>query len=832
VGNFLADLRYALRALAKRPGFTSIAVLTLALGIGANTAIFSVANGILLRPLPFGDADRLVLLWQSKPESGWERLPVSYPNFSDWRERSHSFDGMAAFFSYADSTFNLSEGEEPERVQAAYVTANLFSQLGVRPERGRVFLPEEDRRGASRVVVLGGGLWQRRFGSDPGIVGKSIQLDGESHLVVGIMPRSFSFPRFPKDADLWLPLAQEPKASRQFSRGTKYLTVVAKLKPGVSLAEAQSEMDALSSSLEQQFGSILRGNRVEVAPLQSQAAGDLKVALMVLLGAVGFVLLIACANVANLILARAAGREREIAIRTAVGASRGRITRLLLSESLILAVSGGALGLLLALWGVDFLALLPYNPPSFTRPYQVSPDQIGVDLRVLGFALLLSLFTGLLFGLAPAYHASRANLNEALRAIESRSTGGFRRHPFRSLLVVSEIALSSVLLIGAGLMIQSFRQLSSVSPGFQPENVLTFEVGLARSRYVRPEQMAAFSEALLDRLAALPGVSAAGAVEHLPLSGLDEDTGFYLEGRPTAAPAEMPHAHPRSASPDYFRAMGIRLLRGRAFTAADTASSRKVAVINETMARRFWSGEDPLDRRVALDFESLKFFPDRPPLLDLESGMREIVGVVADVRAIGLDAQPVPELYTPLTQRPAREMSFVLRGAGDPAQWAEMIRAEIRSVDPGQAIASLRTMDEVLSTSVARPRFNTLLLTLFAAMALILAMVGVYGVISYSVSHRTREIGIRMALGAQRREVMAMVVKEGLIYTATGLALGAAGALALTRVLVGLLYGISPTDPWTFALVPVLLSGAALLACYLPARRATRIDPIATLRHD
>jgi putative ABC transport system permease protein len=832
VGDSLFDLRYASRALAKKPGFTAIAVLTLALGIGANTAIFSVANGILLRPLPFGDADRLVLLWQSKPESGWNQLPVSYPNFSDWKERSQSFDGMAAFFSYADSTFNLSEGEEPERVQAAYVTANLFSQLGARPERGRGFLPEEDRRGSSPVVVLGDGLWKRRFGSDPAIVGKSIQLDGESHRVVGIMPRSFTFPRFPKDADLWLPLAQEPNAGRQFSRGTKYLTVLAKLKPGVGLAEAQSEMDTLASALEEQFSGILRGNRVKVVPLQSQAAGDLKVALMVLLGAVGFVLLIACANVANLILARAVGRKREIAIRTAVGASRWRITRLLLSESLILALLGGALGLLLALWGVDFLALLPYNPPSFTRPYQVSPDQIGVDLRVLGFTLLLSLFTGLLFGLAPAYHASRASLTEALRAIESASTGVFRRHSFRSLLVVSEIALSSVLLIGAGLMIQSFRQLSSVSPGFQPENVLTFEVGLARSRYVRPEQMAGFSEALLQRLASLPGVRAAGAVEHLPLSGGDEDTGFYLEGHAAPAPAEMPHAHPRSVSPDYFRAMRIRLLRGRAFSAADTAASQRVAVINETMARRFWNGEDPLGRRVALDFESLRFFPDRPPQLDLESGMREIVGVVADVRAIGLDSEPVPELYTPLTQRPAREMSFVMRGAGDPAQWSELIRSEVRSVDPGQAVSSLRSMDEVLSTSVARPRFNTLLLTLFAGMALILAMVGVYGVISYSVSHRTREIGIRMALGAQRREVMVMIVKEGLIYAATGLVLGAAGALALTRALSGLLYGISPTDPWTFALVPVLLCSAALLACYLPARKATRIDPMLALRHE
>jgi putative ABC transport system permease protein len=455
-----------------------------------------------------------------------------------------------------------------------------------------------------------------------------------------------------------------------------------------------------------------------------------------------------------------------------------------------------------------------------------------MDLRVLGFTLLLSMFTGLLFGLAPAYHASRASLNEALRAVESQSTGGLRRHPFRSLLVVSEIALSSVLLIGAGLMIQSFQHLASESPGFQPENILTFQVGLARSRYIRPEQMAGFSEALLQRLASLPGVSAAGAVEHLPLSGLDEDTGFYLEGHAAAAPAEMPHTHPRSASPDYFRAMGIRLLRGRSFTAADTASSQRVAVINETMARRFWSGENPLGRRVALDFESMKFFPDKPPQLDLDAGMREIVGVVADVRAIGLDSEPVPELYTPLTQRPGSEMSFVLRGAGDPSQWAKRIRSEIRSVDPDQAIASLRTMDEVLSTSVARPRFNTLLLTLFAGMALILAMVGVYGVISYSISHRTREIGIRMALGAQRREVMAMIVKEGLLYAATGLALGATGALALTRVLAGLLYGISPTDPWTFALVSALLCGAALLACYLPARRATRIDPMLALRHD
>ena len=826
----LADFRHGLTTLARRPWFTAIAVLTLALGIGANSAIFSVVSGVVLRPLPFKDPDRLMLLWESRPEQGMEQLPVSYPNFTDWQARSRGFEGMAAFFSFNNTTFNLASGEEPERVQAAYVTGNLFPLLGVSPARGRGFLPEEDRPGAARVVLLSDGLWRRRFGSDPAIAGKAIQLDGQGYQVVGVMPRGFAFPRFPRDADLWLPLSQEPNAGRQHSRGTKYLAVLARLQSGTSPGQAQVGMDALARGMEAQYGDVLRGIGVKVVPLQRQAAGDLKAALLVLLGAVGCVLLIACANVANLLLARGVGRRREIAIRAALGADSLRIVRLLLSESLILALLGGALGLLLALWGTDLLALLPYNAPSFTRPYQVSPDQIGLDTRVLGFTLLLSLFTGVLFGLVPALQAARADLNEALRSSDAHATADFRRHPLRSVLVVAEIALACVLLIGAGLMVQSFRKLAEVPPGFATENLLTFEVGLPRARYSTPEQVGAFCDQLTARLASLPGVRAAAAVEYLPLGGADEDTGFYVEGRPALSPAEMPHAHPRSVSPEYFRAMGFRLLEGRAFTAGDHTAGRKVAVINQTMARRFWPGEDPVGRRVALDFEAVKFFPDKPPILDLESGMREIVGVVADVRHAGLATEPVPEIYTPFAQRPAREMSFVVRGAGDPARWAARFGHEVRSVDPNQAISNLKTMDEVVAGSVARPRFNALLLGLFAALALILAMVGVYGVMSHSVGQRVREIGIRMTLGARRGELVGMVIKEALGYTAAGLALGAAGAAALSRVLSGLLFGISPTDPWTYAGVSVLLGAAALLASYLPARRATRVDPMSVLR--
>src|SRR5262249_41914020 len=627
--------------------------------------------------------------------------------------------------------------------------------------------------------------------------------------VCGVLPDGFRFASFPKETEIWLPFGLDPFKDRKYARGASALGAIARLKPGVSLAVAQTELDAISRRMEQAEPFFNTGWRLQAVALGEQASGKLRRGLLVLLGAVAFLLLIACVNVANLQLARAAARRRELAIRAALGAGRFRIAQQLLVESLLLALLGGGAGALLAWWGVDLFALIPYNAPNLFTPYTVAPEQIGIDVRVLGFTCMLSLLTGALFGLAPALQmgqAAKANLSMALKEGGAMNVVGRGR----GLLVVVEVALALALLIGAGLMIRSFARLQQVEPGFDPRNVLTFDLNLPESKYQR-SQAAQFYERLLERLAAAPGVIAAGAVEFLPLSGMDGNTGLLIEGRPEPAPSERIFAHNRVVTPDYFRAMGMRLSQGRAFTASDNDKAPRVAVINETLARRYWPGENPIGKRAALDFEAMRFYPDRAPDRDLALGLREIVGVVADVKHTGLAGETVPEFYAPLAQRPARNLTLVVRTAADPAPLLGVARNEVLALDKDQPIANASTMSEWLAASVAQPRFNFLLMTAFAAIALLLAALGIYGVVAWMVTQRTQEMGIRMALGAQTGDVLKLVIKRGMTLTLAGVALGLIASLALTRLMETLLFGVSATDPMTFSVIASLLFAVAML---------------------
>ena len=829
------DLRYGFRMLRQRPGFTLVAMTALALGIGANTAIFSAVNAALLRPLPFADPDRLVVVWQSNQQGrpgDYSQLPFAYPNYDELRKQCQVCQEVGAWNSYTSTRFALTGGAQPEQAQYAVVSAGLFSVLGVKPALGRAFLPEEDQLGAARVAIISHRLWQRRWAGDPNLLGQTVALNGQSYTVVGIMPPGFVFPRFPRDAEVWVPLSGDPIPGRRFSPGTRYLNVMARLKAGATHAQAEAEMETIARRIERQDSRFNRGLGLSPTPLHRQLTGHLRLALFVLLGAVGFVLLIACANVANLLLARASTRRQEIAVRLALGATRLRLARQLLTESLMLALLGGAAGLLLAKWSIGLLSVIPYNAASFYIPYNIPHDQITLDAWVLGFTFALSLLAGMIFGLAPAFQSSRPDINSALKGVSASSGSGSRRQHTRSLLVVVEVALSLILLVGAGLMIKSFMRLQEVDPGFEPEHVLTAEIGLPRAKYPDGQKVTAFHERLLERLAALPGIVAVGLGSSLPLGGTNADTSFFIDGQPAPEPRDRPHTHPRTISPDYFRAMGMKMVEGRAFTDQDHAQSPRVAIINETMARRFWPTQPALGKRVALDFESMKFFPDRPPLFDLAMGMREIVGVARDVRHEGLETEPQPEMYIPDRQSPEREMNLVIRAAVDPASLAAAVRGAVSAVDQDQPVANVKLMSQLLADSVAKPRFNYLLLTIFAAVALILSATGVYGVMSYAVTARTREVGIRLALGAQAADVMKLVISHGMRPVVAGIALGLAGAYALTRVMATLLFGVSATDPAIFAGVAALLATVALLACYLPARRATKVDPVIALRHE
>ncbi|MEW6209480.1 MAG: ABC transporter permease [Acidobacteriota bacterium] len=809
MGTFRQDLRYAVRMLLKKPGFTVVAVLTLALGIGANTAIFSIVNAVLLRSLPYPEPDRLVQVWETFRPQDVMVTSISPHNFADWQRENQSFEQLA---SYSYTTFTLTVDDQPEPVRGLRVSADFLSVMGVRPDVGRDFLREEDAPGKNRVLILSHALWQRRFAGDEQIVGQTIPVNGETFTVIGVMPRGFAFP---DSIDLWTPLGLD---MNRIERGTSFLFGVGRLKKQVTIETAQAEMSAIAASLEQLYPNTNTGCGVNLVALHDQLVGDVKLRLWVLFGAVGFVLLIACVNVANLLIARAVTRHKEIAIRIALGGSRWRLIRQFLTESALLSVIGGGAGLLLAMWGVDFLvAASPVQLPH--------AGEIGVDGWALAFTALASLATGLVFGIVPALQATRPDVQETLKETGQSVTAGIARNRLRKTLVVAEIALALILLACAGLLINSFLRLQRVPTGFDPKNVLTMRISLPRSRYAEPHRQAAFFEQVLQKISALEGARSVGATNDLPFSGSRSHTSFSIEGRPSAAPGESPNSDFRTVSPDYFNTLGIQLLRGRSFTERDTKDSPAVVVINEEMARRYFADEDPIGRRIQIgNPEEIRRHG--------KALSREIIGIIRDVKHWELKERGEAELYTPLTQMPDSTMFLAVRGDERVANLVGAIRDAVRTLDPHQAVSNIRLMEERLSYSIATERINTVILGFFAVVALLLAALGIYGVMSHAVTQRTHEIGVRMALGAERRDIFRLVVGQGLTLAVIGVALGLAASLALMRFLSTLLFGVEATDPLTYTGVSLILLVVAMLACYLPARRATRVDPMIALRYE
>lgn len=798
------DVRYAFRMLNKNRAFTAVASLALALGIGANSAIFSVVNSVLFRPLPFRDPQRLVMIWENHQQRGGpEREWASPADLRDWREQPRSFANVAGLLGWGPT---ITGSGEPEDLQGAAVSYDTFSMLGVSPILGRSFSEEEDRPGVGRVAVLSHRLWQRRFGADPSIIGNGITLGGVNYSVIGVMPRDFTLPIL-NNSEIWTTVGPILDGLKGCDRGCVILRVVARVKDGVSTDAAQAEMSTLAAQTAQQYPDTNDGVGTTLVSLHEQVVGDVRLPMLVLLGAVGLVLFIACANVANLLLARAATREREVAIRAALGATRGRLIRQHLTESVVLACLGGALGMLVAYWMVDLLvAFAPKGTPRVA--------EISVDNGVLGFTLGVALLTGLLFGLAPALLSSKTNFDSALKEGGRDARTSARGNKIRAALVVSEVSLALMLLVGAGLLIKSFVNLQRVDPGFNPRGLLRVDVGLPRSRYSEREKAAAFFKQLAERVSALPGVEAAGGVSTLPLSGGGTDTSFLIEGRPRPEPNREPVAHYSKVTPDYFRAMGIRLIRGRLLTDADNADAPRAALISEEMVRRYFPDEDPLGRGLLFGSK------DR----------REIVGVVADVKSFGLNQDARPTMYFSEQQYPERGMSLVVRASGNPMTQAAAVRSEVQALDRDLAVSNVMTMEDLVSTSLSEPRFVLLLLGVFAGAALTLSVIGVYGVVSYSVTQRSHEIGVRMALGAQIADVLKLVVWRGMGLVGAGVAVGLAGAYALSRVMESLLFGVGARDFATFAVTAVLLAGVALGACFVPARRATKVDPVIALR--
>jgi len=801
------DLRFGLRALARTPALTAAALVALALGIGANTAIFSVIDGVLLEPLPYPRPDRLVMLIDTNPEAGWPRFSSSLPNAVDWREQSRSFEEMAAF---TGSSLNLTApGTSPERLSGAAVTAGLFDVLGVKPLLGRGFEEAENQPGAEKVVVLSHDLWARRFGSAGDVLGRRITLDGEPRTVVGVMPEGFAFPR--RETEAWVPL---PIDLEEDPRGAHFLGVVARLVDGVTVDGARSEMDTIAARLAKQYPDSNKGWGVLVLPLRELVVEDIRPALLVLMATVGIVLLIACANVANLLLARMAAREREVAVRSALGAGRWRLLRQFLTESVLLGLGGGALGLALGVWGTKVLVAL--NADHIPRA-----AAIGVDPTVLGFTLALALGTGLVFGVVPSLQASKADLQGALKEGGRGQAGGGTARRARSVLIVAEVAAAVVLLVGAGLLLRSFVGLQRVAPGFDPAGVMTLQVSLPDSRYPEDKDRAAFYQALMDRVDALPGVEAAGAGFPLPLTGSSYILDFAVEGRLAPGPNESPSSHIRFVTPGYPRALGIPLLRGRPLRDADRTGAPRVALINQTMAKRWWPGEDPLGKRITFDDPT-----------DADAEWIEIVGIVGNVLHDSLAQEPDAETYLSAYQTPLGTAVVAARTSGDPRLLAGALEDAVRQTDPDLPVYRVRTLEEVVEGSLSDQRFNATLLAVFALLALVLASVGVYGVVSYSVTRRTHEMGLRMALGAERATVRRLVVVQGMRLVALGVVLGLAGALAATRFLTGLLYGVGTTDVATLVTVPLVLLAVALVATILPAARATRVDPVVALRSE
>jgi putative ABC transport system permease protein len=799
------DIRCGVRALVKSPVFTAVTVLSLALGIGANTAIFSVVNGLLLRPLPYPDAERIVDVWHTPPQQsfpGLKTFSVSPANYLDWKAQSNSFEQMAVF---TDMGLSLTTSGDPLSLNGAAVSSDFFSVLRSNVIAGRTFSAEEEQPGREQVAVIGYGLWQRAFGANPNIIGQTLTLNSRNFTVVGIMPSGF---QFPLEAELWVPLAWGDNERK--TRSVHDYVVIARLKQNVSLQQAQAEMSTISSRLEQQFPEENKGWGAVVIPLRDDLVGDVRPALLVLFCAVGFVLLIACANVANLMLSRGFNRQKEIALRTALGATRVRLVRQLLTESVLLALSGGLLGLLLAGWGIKMLVQMS----SGSLP---NAGDIGVDSWALGFTLAVSFGAGIVVGIVPALQFTRANIGETLKQGSGRTGGSPIKQHTRKALVISEVALSLILLIGAGLMIRSFWKLQNVDPGFDTRNALTMSLVLSWVRYSEPHQVLAFVDRALEQIRAVPGVVSVGITTKVPLTGGGSTQPFSIEGRPAGAVAEQAMAQTRYISPDYFRATGIPLRQGRFFSDQDRDSSVPVVIISEAMARRFWPGENPIGRRLT-------------PSFHLKQGAREIVGVVGDIKSSGLDADASAMMYLPFKQSPRPFISFVARTASDPQNFVQPVSKAIYSIDKEQALTDVRTMEQVVARSMSSRRFNMTLLITFAGVALVLASIGVYGVMNYTVMLRKRELGIRLALGAQKMDVLRLVLGQGLTLTLIGVGAGLLSAYGVTRLMASLLYGVTATDYLTFVSVSAVLIAVGLLASYLPARRATKVDPMIALR--
>jgi putative ABC transport system permease protein len=816
------DLRYGARMLRKNPGFTLIAVLTLALGIGANTAIFSVVNAVLLRPLPYDEADRLVYLSERHPK--FDTMSISYPDFTDWRAQNHVFENIGVV-NYRD--YNLTGRGEPERLRTGQASADLFSALRVQAAFGRLFSNEEDKVGAPAVVVLSYELWQRRFGRDPLILNQTLTLNDRPYTVIGVMPVDFGLSR---RTELWVPVGQlagQPSIkSRDNHPG---LRGVARLKEGVTLEQARADLDSIAAQLEQQYPDSNQNIGVRIIPLLENYVGDVRRMLWILLGAVGLVLLIACANVANLMLARATSRQREMAVRVALGASRWRVMRQLLTESLVLALAGGGLGLLIAQWGVELI--LAFSKDSVPRT-----SEIGLDNRVLIFTIAVSMLTGIIFGLAPALQASRTDVQDALKETARSVSGG--RHRLRQVLVVAEVSLTLVLLIGAGLLIRSFYRLQQVSSGFVEEHVLSFRVQLPVQKYPGEQHWLSFYQQAMEKLRALPGVTEVTLTSRVPMDENDWQSGFRVVGEPPPPPGQGPSMEVSIVSPDYFHTMGIPLLRGRDFTEQDNRSSvneaklrglemgerlragLKSVIVDEQFAQRHWPNEDPIGKQILWGAGA-----NDPPVT--------VIGVVGRVKLYSPN-EPAgfPQGYFPFLEMPDNGMSFVIKTALEPEHIIAAARQQVQSVDPDQPIYDIKTLTERRTESIAPQRFNLLLLGLFAAVALTLAVVGIYGVMSYAVTQRTHEIGLRMAMGAQTGDVLKLVVGEGMALIAAGVGLGLVGAFALSRLLESLLFGVSSRDFVTFAATAVLLAGVALGACFVPARRAAKVDPMVALRYE
>src|SRR5262245_55487160 len=803
------DLRYGARMLMKNPSFTLIAVLTLALGIGANTAIFSVVNRVLLFRLPYKDAGRLVMVWGANPQQGLDIDMVSPADLADWRAQNTVFEDLAAT---DDAPYNLTGMGEPESLFGYSLAANFFQVAGLQPALGRTFTPEEDRAGAPGAVILSHRLWQRRFGSDPNTVGRGITLNGAPYTIIGVMPSGF---QVPQRSELWTPLRLNSLSANQANnRHFRYLRVMGRLKPGVTLEQAQMEMSRIARRLAEQHPDTNAGQGVKVVSLQEGYAGDIKPTLFALLGAGGFALLIACANVANLLLARAAARQKEIAVRTALGAWRVRIVRQLLTEGVLLALVGGALGLLLTLWSANLMvALFPNNVANLNIPVV---EEIPIDGRVLGFSLLVSLLTGVIFGLAPAWQASKPDLSRALKESVANTTAGLSGRRMRGVLVVSEMTLAVLLLIGAGLMIKSFWRLLQGDLGLNPKNLLTMEVLLSPQKYSDGRQRRAFLQNVMQRIENLPGVEQAGATNFLPLTGFWGNVSFSIEGRPAPRPNEEPSADNRVVTERYFRTMGIRLLRGREFDERDREGAPPVVIINETMARRYWPNEDPIGARINLG----------------EGNRAEIVGVVNDVKSFGLEEQTHPDIYRPYAQTTFPLIAFAVRSGGDPLSLVAAVKNAIYAVDKDQPVFKVITMEKLAAESITLRRVSMLLVGGLSALALILAAIGIYGVMSYTISQQRREIGLRLALGAQVNDVLKLVIAEGMKPALFGMIIGLLASFALARLIKGLLFGVSATDPATFIVISMLLGVVALMACWIPARRATKVDPMVALRSE